>query len=939
MRSAPIVDIKPGKAGHSENSNSNSGAQILPSGFPTRVASSFKNTVTNALTQSNKVLCLKFEVLTKKELIDSLINGCRVLQLTCSYSEQNCFCVEGPYGVIERISFEELQDIFSSKVTPDGTSTLASTVKNLSRNQFEENSLATRDVGRNMRSSNTHIGGSTAISERRRESTNRGIDIYNNITLKTGREPDAKNFAAQLESKLVDVLILAVKNNRKLVDLFIGLRIPHIITFEFLSNEFNFRHKTYEDECVEQFSIYFYKELVAQKSIQDAFDIASNKIFDYLGEKYFDGKPRGHVTRIIGTGPVLFPQDADHSEVLFGPGRFPLVSGKLDDISTTRYPTNIEKILVPYTGRNRDLYEVMKKVTEHRGFLKVTGPPGIGKTAFVLQMGYHILSRNVFPDGIFYIPLKKLKYRQGSDYQMKDLLKETLGLDAQLGFQSFFKSKNMLLIFDDFDLFYKKEIDFPRLVFLTLKECGIPSIIVTSTSGIPNEGQPKGKRKQKAVAAYSHHKKEIDGELIDKKDKNFKWKLKPLSEEELALILQSLVKTESYKDFMSLEELKKCPQVRHAQGNPKYIIEKLLEKKIEVQKNVLAVNPNYEKALHFEDEYILAHSVTTISTPSLSLGRRTSSNISLSRLPSSIAGGEQIPQGIQIQQSPRPSPQARIRQQKSGRSDEATQLQNLHKSKSFKSEKKNKSKKGLNRTFDSKNEPMKKRGQKRAKKTQGKQKKEPFEITLNQSIRSTGSADNNRKEVGSQTIIDEKVEEEKSKGEPLERIESNILNYTFDKSPVESIYDLDNIEQDHNEENADEQEEEDHDMDEEDEENEEDEDDDDNYEDEEEDEDNEDEGEDNNDGYEEPDEEEEKKLEEHEGRRKGSEDDDDEDLGLNGQPPRWEFGSVISNVEEGSFAEEASQNKRLRRLGRTRLKRKMKRGLKGVKQRNAILEM
>lgn len=797
MRATPIVDIRPGKARSSNNDDTESsiGSQLTPVGFPTRMASSFKNDVIQSISTRNKVLCIKFEVLTKNELIDSLLNGCRVLQLTCNYVEQECLCVEGPYGAVARIPYEELQDIFSSKIAISSSSKIANIKGHPTTNTHHEGALGSPGKRGHIRATNAHIG----VTNKQGAELGRHEEKSKE---ESGVVPGyAVTHLQQVESKLVDVIVLSVKNNRDLVDLFIKLKIPHIITFEFTSNEFDFRHKTYEDECLEHFCIYFYEELISQKSIADAYQIASNKAFDYLSEKYFEGKPRGYITQIIGRGPLLFPEEADHSEVLFRQGRFPLANGKLDDISTTRCPTNIEKMLIPFTGRNKELYGVSKKMCENPAFLKVTGPAGIGKTAFVLQLGYHMVSRNMFPDGIFYIPLKKLKSKQNSDYQMKDLLRETLGLDVQLGFLNFFKAKKMLLIFDDFDLLYKKEIEFQRLFFLTLKECKIACIVVTTASrATDNNGNKGPKKKQKALQAYSQMKKEIDDEILEK---NTKWKLKGLGEEELVQMIQSFLNM-SNKDAINIEDLKKCPQIKQAQGNPKFIVDKLLEGKFEVQRKIIKINPTYGQYLNFEDEY-LTFTRSNSSISSLSILRRSSSHhhseIKPVRRVHSAIGTEVSQQNALT--SPKPTP----RLLKENSFDE---IFTLKKSKSQKNEKKS-DKERLNKTFEATPKPLKKHERYKKSTKKAKRGKKLSENMLNQSIKSTGSlVEKNKRDMGSQTIIDEKLEDEKVETvesednafdeheEPnvkVQRVQStkeNLLNSTIENLP-ESASEMDSI--------------------------------------------------------------------------------------------------------------------------------------------------
>jgi len=40
--------------------------------------------------------------------------------------------------------------------------------------------------------------------------------------------------------------------------------------------------------------------------------------------------------------------------------------------------------MLPFTGRNKELYIIMKRICEKRGFLKIIGGSGSGKTFFGL---------------------------------------------------------------------------------------------------------------------------------------------------------------------------------------------------------------------------------------------------------------------------------------------------------------------------------------------------------------------------------------------------------------------------------------------------------------------------------------------------------------------------------------------------------------------------
>ena len=111
--------------------------------------------------------------------------------------------------------------------------------------------------------------------------------------------------------------------------------------------------------------------------------------------------------------------------MLYGIEDFTLNDGRIEDISTVRYPTNISKTILPYTGRNNDIFAAVKLlVTQRIQFVKFTGEAGVGKTAFALQTGHFLLTRNVFPHGIFYFPLKNTPEPEFEGYDERDVWPE-----------------------------------------------------------------------------------------------------------------------------------------------------------------------------------------------------------------------------------------------------------------------------------------------------------------------------------------------------------------------------------------------------------------------------------------------------------------------------------------------------------------------------------
>ena len=221
---------------------------IVPIGSLTRLASSFKTDVMNTLASKKKALFVKFEIFTEDKLIDCLSNGCRILQINCQSSKNEELIVEGEYARAERLSFERIRSEFDNRQSLMNVSTMQSS------------------------------------------------------QVKTQHQ----------QSKLLDVLILAVKNCKKTADFFSSLKIPHIITFEFTSQEFDYRHKLYEDTCIDSFAVAFYRELIELKPLYKAFQNAYEETMRYLSRAYFDGKGIDYVKKIIGQGPILLPEGQEH---------------------------------------------------------------------------------------------------------------------------------------------------------------------------------------------------------------------------------------------------------------------------------------------------------------------------------------------------------------------------------------------------------------------------------------------------------------------------------------------------------------------------------------------------------------------------------------------------------------------------------------------------
>mgnify|MGYP003880469255 CR=1 FL=1 len=497
---------------------------VKPIGFPTKLGSLFKNCVFDSLNKKGKQVFLKFEIFTKASLIEALRDGCRILRLNC-------------------------QVVYS-----------------------DEDCIVVED----------HIGRAERISYSQLK------EIFSNTKAAGTNISPVGNSKALQQDRPFDLLILANKNDKKTANFFAKeLMIPHIITFIFKNKEKDFKHKLYEDECIDWFSQNFYEEIVDGATIKDAFNTAYTKTFDYLSASFFESKDNQYIIDLIGVGPVLLPEDQDHTVKLYDTSQYMLPEGRVEDVSKARCPTNVQKLITPFVGRNNDIDAMAQiLVKEECNFVKLCGEPGVGKTSFSLQLAYFFLTHGLFPNGIFYFNLKNIL---GSNKELTDVMKETFGSKFENNIKNFFRGKKMLLIFDDFDLFYHKNLRFPRLVFCTLKECKIATIVVTNLQNM-TPTLKKGRRQ-----GHDQEQKRFEAEFIKKEHR-----LSTLSRDEMAHLLLSLANADLAANC-PFEMIRELSALKKMGGNPSALIEKLLDNEIVINKRRIEVNPYYTAHLNIDD--------------------------------------------------------------------------------------------------------------------------------------------------------------------------------------------------------------------------------------------------------------------------------------------------------------------------------------------------
>lgn len=110
--------------------------------------------------------------------------------------------------------------------------------------------------------------------------------------------------------------------------------------------------------------------------------------------------------------------------------------------------------------------------------MNLFGPKGIGKSLVGRIVGYYTHQKNLFKDGIYYFDLKSLL--QSHSNNLKDIMQCELGDELfSKEIHYYFRNKQICLIFDDFDLLLRNDVDYFEHIFTSIKECMIPFIAIT----------------------------------------------------------------------------------------------------------------------------------------------------------------------------------------------------------------------------------------------------------------------------------------------------------------------------------------------------------------------------------------------------------------------------------------------------------------------------
>ena len=401
----------------------------------------------------------------------------------------------------------------------------------------------------------------------------------------------------------IEMVIVGTKNDEKFANFLAQeLQINHVIYFKFNREKFKdcYREQLYENVYVTKFMQFFLNELVTGKSVQRSFELAQQDTMNCIADSFFTSNSE-EAMEYMAPGATLLPESTEinlHHEKLFDVDNYILPDGKPEDISTRKPPSNVRKILLPFFGRMQKMEVVITRLLSKRSsndnhFIKVQGAPGVGKTRFVLEIAYHLLQRGCFKDGIFYIPLRRMKHMTFFELLENAMNPQGMGQRINKNLQSFFRDKELLLIFDDFDLFYSEQIDFPSFIFPTLKRSKVKVLITCTKYEI--QGKIDNVRKE-FWERFKKNQAAKEAEYVGKT-----YDLNPLENEHLAHLIIAL--TDSNIDEITEQEVLTHQKLAQVQGIPKSLILGLLEKKWVIKDRHLEINPYLLQYLDLDKRY------------------------------------------------------------------------------------------------------------------------------------------------------------------------------------------------------------------------------------------------------------------------------------------------------------------------------------------------
>jgi len=176
-------------------------------------------------------------------------------------------------------------------------------------------------------------------------------------------------------------------HSEKVGEIFLQIGVPHVICIN--------QNQTILDKAAVDFSKFFYDEVFDNYStICEAFDRAKAQVQNIYGAY--------HANKILlKTNPDTHEQ-ANLQKCRKAKRNDKVPDGfinRMDQFSIlNNFPTKVR----PFLFRNKDMFEVLKLLTQHR-IVQIYGMPGMGKSSLLKNVSCYIGERNHYKDGLVYI--------------------------------------------------------------------------------------------------------------------------------------------------------------------------------------------------------------------------------------------------------------------------------------------------------------------------------------------------------------------------------------------------------------------------------------------------------------------------------------------------------------------------------------------------------
>lgn len=288
---------------------------------------------------------------------------------------------------------------------------------------------------------------------------------------------------APTEKMNIEVIILAQQADESFIKGLFAVGITFVISFQMEPCGYNYLKLVIQDCYKEVFTQNFIKALLKGQTVCDSYETARKDVRDFLQSSFQED-----YKEIIQDGAVL--KKAGPDKKLFSSDK-PIELDKKaapEDISSTRKPSNLHKIFLPFVGREHLILEIFNHLIAsdqnaqpiEGQYLQIIGKEGSGKTRLVLEAAYRLHMRNKYEHGIFY-------FNSRASENLEKSLIETLSYNNSkydITLEEVLRNLQMLIIIDDLD---KKDHPIVKAIQATKKI----SLIVVPKDEITLEGVKK----------------------------------------------------------------------------------------------------------------------------------------------------------------------------------------------------------------------------------------------------------------------------------------------------------------------------------------------------------------------------------------------------------------------------------------------------------------